>query len=213
MSRSTPHRSAFTISEMLMGLVITALVGLAVTGMTYAFAQGWRHEEAEQSEGAVKRVGQARLAGIIRLARYIGFTGRIQTEVDGQCVSGAACLMWMADANDDGRMQVNEIVALVQDPSGEIRLYQVASDSEATLIDAFDDDMDSADDVLDFLRIGGLAYQTVCDNVADASFTWRPATADGVLGNFEYVITFRSGVTRYGTVTRRLPNTPPEDDG
>lgn len=108
------YNKAFTLAELLIGLMLTAAIGLTTailaSGLSSANAQTNALTESVQSA----RVGLSRLDSLIRRSQLVVNIGSDQFT------------LWMGDANGDKLMNLAELVQIYYDPSGKtIRSRQV----------------------------------------------------------------------------------------
>jgi len=117
------HNKAFTLAELMVGLMLTAVIGLTTailaSGLSSANAQTNTLTEAVQSA----RIGLSRLDSLVRKSQLVINTGSDQFTV------------WMGDANGDKLMNVAELVQVYYDPPGKAihsRQVQFAVDNAIT---------------------------------------------------------------------------------
>jgi hypothetical protein len=100
------HNKAFTLAELMVGLMLTAAIGLTTailaSGLSSANAQTNALTESVQSA----RIGFSRLDSLIRRSQLVVNIGSDQFTV------------WLGDANGDKLMNLAELVQVYYDPSG-----------------------------------------------------------------------------------------------
>jgi Tfp pilus assembly protein FimT len=118
-------RDGFTLAELVVGLMITALVGAGVLAISTAVAAGWKATEASQHEQMATARTMRVVQGLVRQSRLTGYwqAGSLDTVTS----SPATLMIWRDDGNGDGRIQTEEVVLLQHEPSSKrLLLYEVA---------------------------------------------------------------------------------------
>jgi hypothetical protein len=105
-------RSGLTFVELMLGLSITALVMGAVAAFVTAAGTHWRSSEPGQSVHLAQGQVTVRLQHIVRDSRLIGATRSGSLDSSG---AAAALLLWRADSNEDGQIQLSEIALIEHD--------------------------------------------------------------------------------------------------
>ena len=97
-TRAKHNRKGFTLVELLVALVVTSIVLTAVA--TLAFAMGTANDASDDTsrKQAEVRFATLRISELIRHCRLICATG------------GTDLAIWRADDNDDGQININELV-------------------------------------------------------------------------------------------------------
>jgi type II secretory pathway component PulJ len=101
MSRSA--RKAFTLAEVVMATLVTAVIGLAVTGVALSLSNLNEHSEQYYRYLQSGRVASARLQETLRRAHLV-LVG-----------SGDLLILWAADDNGDGQINLAELVDIYRD--------------------------------------------------------------------------------------------------
>jgi hypothetical protein len=118
------------LTEVLLALTVTALVGLAVVTMLSA-----------ASYGSTSRAGMRDVLVLSRTtAARIGLSVRTALDVVGvDAVNGDYIVLWLHDSNEDGIRQYDELELIERDAvTNELRSYTSASDAtEFTTLAAF----------------------------------------------------------------------------
>src|SRR5688500_74206 len=108
---------AFTIIELIMGLVVLSFILLAVAGLVMAVGDSWNASKDSQALDSGRAM--VRVNAMLRSARYVGLAtsdGDLAGETP-ETVPGGAVMFWRGDDNDDNIMQVKEVVLLERDPA------------------------------------------------------------------------------------------------
>lgn len=118
---SRRRRGAFTLTEVLLALAITTVVGLAVVAMLSAAAYGSNSRSGMRELFVLGRTTVARVGQAIRTAAEV-------VEVDG--TAGAYIVLWTADINADGAKQHGEMQLIERDAlTNELRSFTNPADS------------------------------------------------------------------------------------
>jgi len=127
-ARPRGGRCAFTLIELVIGMIITTLILAAVGALMTSVARGWDQSISAQNGANTVFQLHLRLENLFRTARQIG-AWRSGT-IEGGGGDGAAVLFWKSDANGDGVIQYSE-AALLEHRAGptpgtcQLVLYQV----------------------------------------------------------------------------------------
>ncbi len=172
MNRARQHslraRSGFTQAELVIGLAVTVMTLGAVGVFMMSTAQAWRAADQVQSAQLSSVQASNRIQEIARSAKFLGWAG---AKSDG---SGSAALLWLNDANGDGRMQIGEMGLLDHNSAaGTLTLYTVPGASGSVNNTASIDDINDASDVTAFKSIPQIKSQVMVRNVPDVTFTAR----------------------------------------
>jgi prepilin-type N-terminal cleavage/methylation domain-containing protein len=118
------YPKAFTLVELLVGLMVTSIILSAVATLAFAMS----HASTAGGDSAFKQA-QIRHASL-HISELIGKCKLI-------CAApGADLVIWRADDNDDGRINVNELVYVERGPNNNLlglRRFDVANGPERTL--------------------------------------------------------------------------------
>lgn len=154
------RRRGFTLLELLIGMVITAMVLTALATVTYAVSVNWKTAEAVEASYMAGAQVNARLGQHLRSAATLGAIRNGTLNGNG---SSAALFFWKGDdtstahPNGDGNIQYAEIALLEHDiASEELRLYTVTD---------FDTWSTAAKTAAD--AIAGSAYINAASNMND----------------------------------------------
>jgi prepilin-type N-terminal cleavage/methylation domain-containing protein len=119
------RRSAFTLIELLIGMVITSIVLLALSGVTLSVAQGWSASDGTQALQIQSAQIYARLRHYLSSAKYI--TQVTPGSLNGSAAGGCVCF-WAYDGGSypaDGLPQAGEMAMIQHDPTTQtLWLYQ-----------------------------------------------------------------------------------------
>lgn len=108
-------RRAFTLVELCLGLVVTALVVGAVASFALALSTAWRDSEQAQGAGLASNQTLLRLRQVLGGAKRLGYC---QAGSLSDASSRATLLIWLVDGQPergtepDGKMQVTEMAML-----------------------------------------------------------------------------------------------------
>ena len=212
---------AFTLMELVMGMIITGLVMVAVSALLSAVAHGWTQTTATQSSSNHKVQVHARVQSILKGAKQLGAVR--PGSLSGYAIP-AAVMMWAGDYNGDDRVQFSELALLMHDggtgsPDGYLAFYEVVYPSAWTAAqkEAADSVTLSKDEIykdsnIDTFRLLANVRQTIlATEVVGATFTLTDG-ADVTRPSLDYVLKFQkagSPQTEYGTVAVRTPTTLP----
>jgi len=121
---------AFTLTELLLALTITTLVGLAVVTMLQAAAYGSTSRAGMRDLLVLSRTTSARIGLSIRTAVQV---------VGVDATNGEYVVLWVADDNEDGAKQYNEMQLIERDSgTSELRSYTSTSNtSDYSSVSAF----------------------------------------------------------------------------
>jgi prepilin-type N-terminal cleavage/methylation domain-containing protein len=214
----TMRRKGFTLLELLIGMVITALVLTALATVTYAVSVNWRTAESVESSYMAGTQINARFSQWFRSAASLG---AVETGSMTPTAATAAVFFWKGDTtsgsypNGDGKIQFNEIALLEHDQaSQEVRLYTVTDWSNWSVAA-----QTAADALAGSAYIGSSAnmgdFRTACGThkVLVKNCTGLVLKKSGdTTPLVEYVINVRrpdgSTGTYYGTTVLRAASTP-----
>ncbi|MBC7785601.1 MAG: hypothetical protein H7144_17350 [Burkholderiales bacterium] len=123
MSKSSRGRG-FTFIEMCMGMIITAMVGLAVSGFSLTVANYWRHAGQQQALQVSGAQSGGVIGPIIESARALG--GVLHRDAE-------AILLWQTDSfggSADGVVQFAEVSLIEYQPAIKSLVYYQADLSQ-----------------------------------------------------------------------------------
>jgi len=123
--------SGFTLVELMMGLVITALVMGALATLSSAMSRAWSQSDTGQSASISSHQASIRLQNFLRQAKLVGLVRPGST--DGSVSPGASAMLWLRDDNGDGKVQLTEMGLIEHDLAQKrLKLYQVKVPSGMT---------------------------------------------------------------------------------
>jgi type II secretory pathway pseudopilin PulG len=217
-ARSLRHRGGFTLMELVIGMMVTALVTAASAALLSAVAQGWTQSDTAQDNSLAIIQTHMRLQRVLRSAKQLGLckTGAIEGS------SAASILIWKGDANLDSQVQFSELALLEHDPAdGVIRYYEVVYPSNWTVAQqaAADTPALANDEIYDesaidsFKAIAYVQATVLARGVTGAEFH-RYDSSTTVRPSLDYVLKFpgsngSDARLEYGSVTVRTPSTLP----
>ena len=125
--------SAFTLVELLIALIITAVIGASTVAMLGAVSYGTTNRREMRSLVVKTRTVQMRMDLALRTAEEVLYPNATQPSVADYTV------IWVADENDDDTKQNNEIRLIERDTSTkELNTYRSATDTATfTTVSAF----------------------------------------------------------------------------
>jgi len=215
--RSRLSAAGFTLMELMIGMMVTALVTAASAALLSAVGQGWKQSDSTQDDSLSIVQAHLRLQRVLRGAKQIGLCH--SGSIEGS--SSAAVLIWKADTNLDSQMQFSELALIEHNPSdGIIRYYEVVYPSNWTPAQkaAADTPALANDNIYD---------ETAIDSFKAISYVQSTILARGITGvefhryddgntvrpTVDYVLKFplSGGDSRleYGSAAVRTPSTLP----
>ena len=205
---------AFTLVELMLGLLVTALVMGALAALLAAVAQGWQYSEESQHNSSLVAQAHMRLQRVLKSASLVGAvrTGAL----NNSAAKSAAMMIWKYDANNDWRIQYSELAVLAYHPPGApeneecICYYELNSDATDTTLASNDEIYDDANIDL-FMTSGDVSHIRLARNVAGCTFK-KNDTYGRTRPTVEYLFTIRDGdttQTEYGSAALRTPATMP----
>lgn len=207
------HRG-FTLVELCLGLIATAMVSCALAAFTMSIAKSWQSTGSAQAASLSSAATTMRIEEIVRNSRL---TGKYNAgALDGS--SSAAVLLWLDDTNGDGAIQENECAMLEYDSASRCILKRTvpSNGSTATLNYAT---FSSSSTVLSNFRGDATTTQPVARDVDGAVFYANAGDGSTDLPRLEFTIQFQrtqttsdggtetvgSPLTSYGVATVRTP--------
>ena len=217
---------AFTLMELVLGLIVTSLVMSALAALLGAVAQGWKHSEQTQATSNVIVQTHVRVQKILKGVRQIGACRA--GSIDGGAPEQAGVLLWKEDANSDRRIQLSELALLEcvmaaapADCTMQLRSInypahwtaaQKNTEDGDPLTDAEFYDEASIDWFRELVAASPYGQSTlVARNVVGSEFR-RSDGASATRPAFHYLLNIQRGSTpetEYGSVTVRRPTTYP----
>lgn len=207
-------RRGFTVVELAIGLVVTALVAAAAAAITLAVSQGWTHAERVASSNVSISRTCATIEQTLRGARLIG---RWRDGTLNDCGSpNAEVLVWREDMNNDGLVQFEEVSVIEFDGTNlRLVLYKAefptaAVRAVANTTFASQDALRDSDAIEEFKASAYTVAVPLTANgeVTGAWFNVIAANNKGSRPSFEFALQFNVGgrtTMQYGTATVRSP--------
>lgn len=104
-NKSNTGRAAFTLVELLMALMVTAIILSAVATLAFALSSGVSETDEISANQAALRFATVKLGDLIRNSRHALIT------------SSNDIALWRSDDNDDNAINANELVYIEADSS------------------------------------------------------------------------------------------------
>src|SRR5687768_1051839 len=192
-------RSAFTLMELVIGMMVTGLVMAAVAALLSAVAQGWEQSGHTQAMSTFRVQAHARVQKILKSAKQIG-------AVRAGSIAGnyqpAGLMLWAGDANGDNKVQFSELGLLVHEggvgtTSGYVAYYDVAYPANWTAVQRTaadtpalaDDEIYSDENIDTFRSLAHVRMTLLASNVIGAVFT-RTDGANVTRPTLDYILKF-----------------------
>src|ERR1700693_4576385 len=102
------QKRGFLLVELLVGLVIVAIVMLALASVLFAVAQGWEDQDISQSTQLQANQIYARVQSYLSAAKCV--------ELSSSGPAGGGIIFWRADDDQDGQIEEGELAVIAQDP-------------------------------------------------------------------------------------------------
>ena len=205
--RNAKSHSAFTLVELMMGLLVMSIVFAALASLLIAMSNGWTASATQDNLQVARRQTSTQMYTNVRAAKYIGAAS---SDNSGQ---GAAVILWKGDKDPGKVMYAWQIAVIEHDiPTSTLRLYQLPQTASAANAEFKDCDVDDAGDVDKFKKMPGVTSQVIGRNIGSVSFKMLPITSTRLSQVLEFQIRYKSGdqeQLEYGTATVRVPQAPP----
>jgi hypothetical protein len=116
-ARQAASASAFTIAELCIGLIITAMVLSALASFMLATGKAWSDSGSDRQAAIVGWQGAQRLVQIVEQA---GLVPSVQPgSLTSLSASPAGVILWKSDTNGDGQIEFSELEVISADPDGD----------------------------------------------------------------------------------------------
>ena len=204
------RRRAFTLVELLVGMVVTGFVMAAVAAFVFGVSEHWQRAGAGQQADLAAGRAVDRLDRLVRPALLLD-AGYTPGSLDG---SGppAACMYWRADANADGSIQRSETGLLAYDPATRTVVSYAVPDPAGLAADPTASPP-GFDPPAAFAGTAGVVATPVAKNVAGCAFHVTAGDAK-TRPSLEVTLAIDDGkttpFTAYTTVALRCPNGEPK---
>src|SRR5258706_9482180 len=108
-------RSAFTIVELTMGLLVVSIILAALAGLALAMSNGWQATQTQDNLQIARRQTSTQIYHKIRSAKYIGMAASDNTNDSGGSVlgKGAAMIFWKGET-DPGKIMYAYQIAVIE---------------------------------------------------------------------------------------------------
>jgi len=217
-------RCAFTLMELIMGMIVTGLVMAAIAALLSAVAMGWDQSGKSQTNSVYRVQTHARIQRILKGVKQLGAVR--PGSVNGTAILPAGVMIWKSDDNGDNKVQFSELALLVHEGAvgtadGYLSFYEVAypsswSQQQRTAADnappvVTQDDVYKDSSIDTFRTMAYVRKQLVASNLVGVVFT-RTDGADISRPSLDYVLKFNKDDdvrVEYGTTSLRTPTTLP----
>ena len=217
------RRSGFTLLELTIGLLVTALVLGAVSAFSLSVSRAWENSDDLQSSSLTSTQIAMRLLNELRTVQAFGavIPGTITPNTSRAAVAPAAVMLWKRDgtppdySDADGKIQYSELEVIEYEPSADKTTGHTLYAWTATpLIDTqmsrsvFNDPAT----ITEFKKIA--ARKPLAMNVDGAKFYVLNGASTVQRPVFEFALSFvrdKTTTTQYGAVSMRAPATQPSD--
>jgi hypothetical protein len=212
MRKDRNHPRAFTLVELMVGMVVTLLVLSAMSVFLFGVGDVWQQTDPGQSIDMTANRATDRIDHLVRSAMYLdpNFTPGTSDNIGNP----AACMVW-TESNGDGQIQFAEQSLLQYDPSTQT-LYEYTVQFPSTWTPA---QQTAANITLSqlmtptaFAASANVVAVPVAHDVTSCTFNVvTPAASTGIRPTLEVVLTLsdgRSGTTIYHTSAVRSPEVP-----
>ena len=206
-------RGAFTLAELIIGLLVLAFVGGATAAVASALSRGWQLGESSAASTLTITRTMLRIQHKVQRAALLGqwHPGSIDP-LPGNA-QGAALFFWRGDANGDGQMQLAETEILEHDPNTRSLLVWETSFPDALTEhqhnQVFPTTMlNEPFAIQSYKTMPHTKRRVITRNVTAAAFAVITPTAATSRAQFEWRLRFAgpSGDTvEYGTASQRAP--------
>lgn len=212
---------AFTMPELVLGLLITSFVGVALTSFMSAVTGVWASDAAGQSLNLTSNATTLRLQRALSTAKYIGAwqSGSLTSSADAQ----ALVFYWARDdwnGSADRTVQIGELALVEFDRADQVlRQYQSIDEAQMTVAQRT-----AASGVMTYVElISSTAPQTfkqlsfvnakvIGRNISGAKFNVFGATGTTELPSMDFQLQFETpqkSELELGTATVQSPTTQP----
>lgn len=118
--------NGFLLIELLVGMVIVAIVMLALSSVLFTVAQGWEDQDVSQSTQLQANQVCARVQHYLSAAKCVVLSNAGPT--------GGGIIFWRADDDQDGQIEQSEIGLIIQDTTTHsLYLYDASPNSGPTV--------------------------------------------------------------------------------
>jgi hypothetical protein len=220
---SARSNRAFTLVELSIGLLVTALVLGAVGAFTLSVSRAWENSDEMQSSSLTSSQVTMRLLNELRTVQGIGavISGTTAPNVSRATVPPAAVLLWKRDGNPpnytdaDGRIQYSELEVIEYEPSADKNTgHSLYAYTATPLIDlqmsrnVFNDPAT----IGEFKKVA--TRRRLATNLDGAKFYVLNGASTVQRPVFEFALSFvrdKTVTTQYGAVSLRAPATQPSN--
>ncbi|MFQ5429366.1 MAG: PilW family protein [Phycisphaerae bacterium] len=178
--RLSSSRRAFTLIELVLAALVTALVATAGTALLYATTQAATQTRDLRKERAAGRYALHRINRVIRTARVIG---RVKPD---------SVTLWVEDVNDDDAVSLYEVGIIAYDSTGQQITYHYMEPPATAMVPDVGVSYSTLkdDSILEPLMTGTQSRVVVwADNVDSFSFTGHPNLTETRIVETQFSIT------------------------
>jgi type II secretory pathway pseudopilin PulG len=195
---------AFTLAELIIGLLLLAIIGSATAALATAVTRGWQVEEGTVSSTLTITRTMLRIQDKIQRAKSLG-QFRAGSLTPAPTSDGAALLFWRDDANGDGEIQFNETQLLEHDPlNNTLLLWETAFTGPFTKAM-----LNEPNAIGEYKLLPHAGSQVMTRGVLGAAFTVITPPTASQRQTFEFRLKFsgpNGQAVEYGTASPRSPS-------
>ncbi len=195
---------AFTLAELIIGMLLLAIIGGATAAVASAISRGWQIGEATTSSTLTITRTMLRIQDKVHRAKVLGqwYPGSVGDVADS--AQGAAVFFWRADTNNDGEMQLAETEVLEHNPRLDALVVwgTTSNGSFPTTM------LNEPNAIQNFKAMPGATSHIITNGVLGAAFNVVTPTAPTSRAQLEWRLRFAgpAGETvEYGTASQRAP--------
>jgi hypothetical protein len=199
---------AFTLAELVLGMLLLVLVGAATAAVASSVTRGWSMGETNQTSSLTITRTMLRMQDKMQRAR---FYGRVEPgKIDDDSCNPAAVLFWREDDDGDGKMQLDETQLLAYDATAkELIVWEIVfpnATTRAAQNGPFPTSMLTGGSAIDTYKSMVYAKKyTITRNVRGAAFDVITPSAGRPTVEFRLKFDGTRGQTvQYGTATQRM---------
>ena len=182
--RSRCTRRGMTLIELLLAALMTAFISAAAAAMLNGASNASYQSRNARTVTAAGHYAEGRIGAVIRQARGVGK------------VSSNRISLWVADSNDDDKVQLSEAATITYDASAKVICINQTVASSATVVSsAIFQDVDQLDTAI--TGAGAKATQWA-EDVQACVFEGYPSNTDTRIVNATFTIATGSDAMEFG---------------